>query len=68
MHFNFPPHIVPLMLYTCKQSLIASIPGQSELEGAKRGQLTVDGFMRVKGVADGSILAIGDAARVEGQR
>eukprot|EP00611_Tribonema_gayanum_P008774 TRINITY_DN183_c0_g1_i1.p1 TRINITY_DN183_c0_g1~~TRINITY_DN183_c0_g1_i1.p1 ORF type:complete len:599 (-),score=180.28 TRINITY_DN183_c0_g1_i1:874-2670(-) len=47
---------------------IAKIPGQSEMEGAARGQLTVDAYMRVKGVEDGSILGIGDAVRVAGQR
>jgi hypothetical protein len=32
-------------------------------EGAKRGQLTVDQYMRVKGAPEGSILGIGDAVR-----
>ncbi|CAM9502307.1 unnamed protein product [Phaeothamnion confervicola] len=45
--------------------MIQEIPGQSEAEGAKRGQLTVDGFLRVQGT-NGTILAVGDAAKVEG--
>jgi hypothetical protein len=43
--------------------LVSSIPGQSALEGANRGQLTVDGHLRVKGIEDGSVLGIGDAVR-----
>eukprot|EP00953_Heterococcus_sp_UTEX-ZZ885_P036340 18722-Heterococcus_DN1.PRE.1 len=49
------------------KDLIASLPGQAEGEGAKRGQITVDQYMRVKGAPEGSILGIGDAVRVEGQ-
>lgn len=47
--------------------MIKTIPGQAEGEGAKRGLLTVDSFLRVKGT-NGTILALGDAAKIEGGR
>ncbi|CAM9618636.1 unnamed protein product, partial [Hapterophycus canaliculatus] len=40
-------------------------PAQTEAEGSKRGQLTVDGYMRVAGT-NGTILAVGDASSIEG--
>ncbi|CAM9706741.1 unnamed protein product [Chrysoparadoxa australica] len=49
------------------RQLIEAIPGQSQEAGAKAGQVTVDPWMRVKG-SGGSILAIGDASKVEGQQ
>eukprot|EP00752_Nemacystus_decipiens_P005671 g5132.t1 len=38
---------------------------QTEAEGSKRGQITVDGYLRAAGT-NGTILALGDAASIQG--
>eukprot|EP00904_Undaria_pinnatifida_P012839 jgi/Undpi1/8686/HiC_scaffold_25.g11151.m1 len=40
-------------------------PVQTEAQGNKRGQVTVDGYLRVLGT-NGTILALGDASSIEG--
>lgn len=38
----------------------------SSLPKSKQGQLLVDSFLQVKGIADGSVYALGDCAHIEG--
>ncbi|CAN0533140.1 unnamed protein product, partial [Ectocarpus sp. 12 AP-2014] len=40
---------------------------QTGAEGSKRGQITVDGYMRVVGT-NGTVFALGDASSVQGVR
>ncbi|CBN78336.1 NADH dehydrogenase (ubiquinone) [Ectocarpus siliculosus] len=48
------------------QSLIETIgPEQTDASGSKRGQITVDGYMRALGT-NGTILALGDASSIQG--
>jgi NADH dehydrogenase FAD-containing subunit len=47
------------------KQLVAKLPEQANAPGFKRGQLTVDSYLRVLG-GNGTILALGDCAQVNG--